>query len=58
MKDYRSYFREDTIAALITPPGTGGVAIARISGKDAKHIASLVFSKDPHSMKTHTVHFW
>lgn len=57
MKDYRSYFREDTIAALITPPGTGGVAIARISGKEAKNIAKLVFSKDPHFMKTHTVHF-
>jgi tRNA modification GTPase len=57
MTDYRNYFREDTICAIITPPGTGGVAIARISGKDSKHIASKVFSKDPLRMPTHTVHY-
>lgn len=57
MKNYKTYFREETITALITPPGTGGVAIARLSGKEAKNIAALVFSKNPHLMKTHTVHF-
>lgn len=57
MKDYRSYFREDTIVALITPPGTGGVAIVRVSGKQAKQIVHGVFSKDPYAMATHTVHF-
>ena len=38
MKDYRTYFREDTIAAVITPPGTGGVAIVRVSGKTLKRL--------------------
>jgi tRNA modification GTPase len=57
MKDYRTYFREDTIAAVITPPGTGGVAIVRVSGKNAKEIVKKVFSKDPFSMPSHTVTF-
>ncbi|HQQ00576.1 MAG TPA: hypothetical protein PLY86_19155, partial [bacterium] len=26
------YFREDTIAALSTPPGRGAIAVLRISG--------------------------
>lgn len=35
---------EDTIAAVATPPGTGGVAVIRISGKDALHVLERVFS--------------
>jgi tRNA modification GTPase len=57
MKDYRSYFRDDTICALITPPGIGGVAICRVSGQEAKNIIQKVFSKDPHTMNSHTVVF-
>lgn len=34
----------DTIAAVATPAGTGGVAIIRISGADSKEILSRVFS--------------
>lgn len=33
--DSHSVEREDTIAAIATPPGTGGVSIVRISGTDA-----------------------
>lgn len=36
-------YREDTIAAIATPPGEGGVAIVRVSGIDAEAIASRIF---------------
>ena len=35
---------EETIAAIATPPGKGGVAIVRMSGKDAFAIAEKMFS--------------
>ena len=35
---------EDTIAAIITPPGEGGVAIIRMSGPEALSIADQIFS--------------
>ena len=31
--------REDTIAAIATPPGTGGISIVRVSGPDAVSVA-------------------
>ena len=37
--------QEETICAIITPPGTGGVSVIRLSGKDAISIASRVFRK-------------
>lgn len=33
----------ETISAIITPPGVGGVSIIRLSGSDAVNIASRVF---------------
>ncbi|HWP58911.1 MAG TPA: tRNA uridine-5-carboxymethylaminomethyl(34) synthesis GTPase MnmE [Candidatus Acidoferrales bacterium] len=36
-------YREDTIAAIATPPGEGGVAIVRVSGPDAERIANEIF---------------
>ena len=36
-------YKEDTIAAVATPPGEGGVAIVRVSGPDAERIAAKVF---------------
>lgn len=36
---------EDTIAAIATPLGTGGVGIVRISGSNAVNIVSEIFSK-------------
>lgn len=35
---------EDTIAAISTPPGEGGIGIVRISGPDAKRIGKAVFA--------------
>lgn len=44
---------EDTIAAIATPRGTGGVAVIRISGPDALSVADRVFSgKTPPSAAT------
>ena len=36
-------FSDKTIAALATPPGTGGIAVVRISGRDAFAVADRVF---------------
>ena len=35
----------DTIAAIATPPGAGGIAILRLSGPDAAGIGSALFSR-------------
>lgn len=35
---------EDTIAAIATPPGAGGIGIIRVSGPKARDIARLLFS--------------
>jgi len=48
---------DHTIAAVATPPGEGGVAIIRISGKDAVPIANAVFSGDVERIKSHTVRY-
>ena len=39
--------REDTIAAVATPLGRGGVAVVRVSGSRAFEIASTISSKEP-----------
>lgn len=46
-----------TIAAIATAPGEGGVAIVRISGKEALKVADQIFSGDVFSYKSHTAHF-
>ena len=38
-------YKEDTIAAIATPVGEGGVAIVRVSGPDAERIAATVFAR-------------
>lgn len=38
------YILDDTIAAISTPPGEGGIAIIRISGEDAISVADKIFS--------------
>lgn len=52
------YCPEDTIAAISTPPGEGGIAIVRISGKEALRIAARVFRGrvSPAKTESHTVH--
>src|SRR5919198_6520724 len=39
-------YEGDTIAAVATPAGEGGVAIVRVSGPDAEHIASRIFIRN------------
>jgi len=52
---------EDTIAAIATPAGQGGIGIVRISGKDAMAIASqmvrLRSNKRVQDCASHTVHY-
>lgn len=54
---HQPYQPGETIAAIATPPGEGGVGIIRISGKEARAVASRVFSGPMDQYKTHTVHF-
>ncbi len=43
---------DDTIAAISTPAGQGGIGIVRLSGKDAIHIADKIFrSSGKHKIK-------
>ncbi|MBL7157455.1 MAG: tRNA uridine-5-carboxymethylaminomethyl(34) synthesis GTPase MnmE [Candidatus Omnitrophica bacterium] len=52
---------DDTIAAVSTPVGEGGIGIVRLNGKKALSIADRIFvSKDkskPSGFKTYTVHY-
>jgi len=51
----------DSIAAISTPVGAGGIGIVRISGKDALQVADKIFrAKDglkPSGFKTFTTHY-
>ena len=51
----------DTIVAVSTPIGEGGIGIVRLSGKDSLKLADKIFlSKDgkkPSRFKTYTVHY-
>ena len=52
-------YREDTIAAIATPPGEAGVAIVRISGVDAEAIAARTFLRPAGKngrLKSHTLY--
>lgn len=46
----------DTIAAIATPPGEGGVAIIRISGPRALALTARFFSGPVQSYASHTAH--
>ncbi len=46
----------ETIAAIATPPGEGGISIIRISGKDAVAVADRIFSRSVASFTSHTAH--
>ncbi len=54
-------YSQDTIVALSTPPGIGGIAVIRLSGPAALDIVSAIFKPRggacPSAWKTHTVHF-
>lgn len=38
-----THIANDTIAAIATPPGEGGIAIVRLSGPDALQVAAAIF---------------
>jgi len=54
---HRTYEKGQTIAAVATPPGEGGIAVIRISGNDSLAVADKIFSGSILSYETHTVHF-
>jgi len=51
---------DDTIVAIATPPGEGGIGIVRLSGKEALPICDRIFKSQkrmlPSSFKSFTVH--
>jgi tRNA modification GTPase len=53
--------KTDTIAAVATPPGEGGIAVVRVSGPEARRIAARVFRPgrggDPASFPGYSVHY-
>ncbi len=54
---HQPYQPHETIAAIATPPGEGGIAIIRISGKRSIEIAEKIFSGPVWKYKSHTAHF-
>ncbi len=48
---------QDTIAAISTPIGEGGLGIVRISGPRAFSIADKIFSRKVSRLPSHTVHY-
>jgi tRNA modification GTPase len=53
---HRPYQPGETIAAIATPPGEGGISIIRLSGVRAIEIAEKIFSGPVASYKSHTLH--
>lgn len=54
---HQAYTPGETIAAVATPPGEGGVAIIRISGDNSLEVAAKVFSGPVRNFSSHTVHY-
>ena len=53
-------YKEDTIAAVATPAGEGGVGIVRVSGPEAERIAAALFVRAEGkngSLKSHVLHY-
>ena len=51
------HYVEDTIAALATPPGIGGIGIIRVSGPEAERIAGSVIGEVPPPRRAVTATF-
>ena len=55
------YSLEDTIVAISTPIGEGGIGIVRLSGSEAINIADKIFKakdgKMPSRFGTYTTHY-
>ncbi len=57
-KKNNSIIQKSAIAAIATPVGEGGIAVIRVSGKDAISIVNKAFKgKSLSSLDSHTVHF-
>jgi len=53
-------YKEDTIAAVATPAGEGGVGIVRVSGPEAERIATGIFARSGGrngKLRSHTLHY-
>lgn len=53
-------YKEDTIAAVATPVGEGGVGIVRVSGPDSERIAAEIFERSRGrngKLRSHTLHY-
>ncbi len=53
-------YKEDTIAAIATPAGEGGVGIVRVSGPEAERIATALFVRGEGKngrLKSHMLHY-
>lgn len=48
---------KDTICAISTAPGVGGIAVIRVSGNDAFTIVNKSFKKKLETVDSHTLHF-
>lgn len=60
IRTFAGMLHSDTIIALATPPGTGAIAVLRLSGSEAVSIAETVFQsikeKKLVDQKSHTIH--
>ncbi|MEQ8579205.1 MAG: tRNA uridine-5-carboxymethylaminomethyl(34) synthesis GTPase MnmE [Balneola sp.] len=57
-KKNNSIIQKSAIAAIATPVGEGGIAVIRVSGKDAISVVNNAFKgRDLASLDSHTVHF-
>ena len=50
-------YRADTIAAVATPPGEGGVALVRLSGPDAERIGREVLVRKDLDWESHRLYY-
>ena len=50
-------YRADTIAAVATPPGEGGVALVRLSGPDAERIGKEVLVRKDLDWESHRLYY-
>ena len=56
MEQFKNSMTPDNIAAIATPPGTGGIAVIRVSGPDAIEIVQSAWKgKRLSEVKSHTV---
>jgi tRNA modification GTPase len=54
---HRPYQKGETVAAVATPPGEGGIAVIRISGSKAVEVAAKVYSGPLLTYQSHTLHY-